>query len=184
MRPDIGYDIQLRYRVTKLRYRVTKLRYRSITISKNHRYRRFCLRYRYIPISKNHRYRSVQLRYRYIPISKIHRYRVRYSSSISKFCRLGYIRCRPAAALPGCCSVLDTDCSVGNSLHINWRASGSCSSARPSLSTGSCGGGRGRSGRRRPGRRRRLRLHRSRRWLRCRWHHLLINSRLTAAALA
>ena len=168
MRPDIGYDIQLRYRVTKLRYRVTKLRYRSITIS------------------KNHRYRSVQLRYRYIPISKIHRYRVRYSSSISKFCRLGYIRCRPAAALPGCCSVLDTDCSVGNSLHINWRASGSCSSARPSLSTvtGSCGGGRGRSGRRRPGRRRRLRLHRSRRWLRCRWHHLLINSRLTAAALA
>ena len=126
------------------------------------------------------RYGSDQLLYRYIQISKIHRYRVRYSSSISKFCRLGYIRCRPAAALPGCCSVLDTDCSVGNSLHINWRASGSCSSARPSLSTGSCGGGRGRSGRRRPGRRRRLRLHSSRRWLRCRWHHLLINSRLTA----
>ena len=79
------------------------------------------------------------------------------------------------AAFPGCCSVLDTDCSVVNSLHINWRSLGSCNSARPSLSTGDERGRRRR-------RHRRLPQHCSRR--RRRWHQLQINSRFRATSLA
>ena len=75
------------------------------------------------------------------------------------------------AALPGCCSVLDTDCNVSNSLHINWMPSGSCNSTRPSLSN--CWGGMG-PGRPSLGRRRHRRRRRRRRRPDQAWPHLLL----------